>query len=79
MGKAARCAFMVVYGEEGGSGKTFMVHEGVFDDVDAALTAPGSLCRYVQYPHAGKTFRHHGALKRRLHMPRTPLFGTQRP
>lgn len=25
-------------GEEGGSGKTFMVREGVFDDVDAALT-----------------------------------------
>ncbi len=28
MGKAARCAFMVVLGEEGGSGKTFMVREG---------------------------------------------------
>ncbi|MBX4334870.1 hypothetical protein K4G90_24565, partial [Mycobacterium tuberculosis] len=25
-------------GEEGGSGKTFMVREGLFDDVDAALT-----------------------------------------
>lgn len=25
-------------GEEGGSGKTFMVREGMFDDVDAALT-----------------------------------------
>lgn len=30
-------------GEEGGSGKTFMVREGLFDDVDAALTASGSL------------------------------------
>ncbi len=29
-------------GEEGGSGKTFMVREGLFDDVDAALTASGS-------------------------------------
>ncbi len=25
-------------GEEGGSGKTFMVREGLFDDVDAAVT-----------------------------------------
>lgn len=37
MGKAARCALWLS-GEEGGSGKTFMVREGVFDDVDAALT-----------------------------------------
>ncbi len=39
-------------GEEGGSGKTFMVREGLFDDVDAALTwHPGSLGRDVQHPH----------------------------
>ncbi|MFP4884324.1 amidohydrolase [Klebsiella pneumoniae] len=40
-------------GEEGGSGKTFMVREGLFfDDVDAALTwHPASLGRDVQHPH----------------------------
>lgn len=31
-------ALLWLSGEEGGSGKTFMVREGVFDDVDAALT-----------------------------------------
>ncbi|WP_342387904.1 amidohydrolase [Salinicoccus bachuensis] len=33
-----RVTFYGCPGEEGGSGKTFMVREGVFDDVDAALT-----------------------------------------
>jgi aminobenzoyl-glutamate utilization protein B len=31
-------ALLRLPGEEGGSGKTFMVREGLFDDVDAALT-----------------------------------------
>ncbi len=54
-GQGGTVRFYGCPGEEGGSGKTFMVREGVFDDVDAALTwHPGSLCRYVQYPHAGK-------------------------
>ncbi len=30
-------------GEEGGSSKTFMVREGLFDDVDAAVTHPEAL------------------------------------
>ena len=50
-GQGGTVRFYGCPGEEGGSGKTFMVREGVFDDVDAA---PGSLCRHVQYPHAGK-------------------------
>lgn len=29
--------FYGCFGEEGGSGKTFMVREGVFDDVDAVF------------------------------------------
>lgn len=33
-------AFLRLSREEGGSGKTFMVREGLFDDVDAAVTAP---------------------------------------
>ncbi|GHK51933.1 hypothetical protein KPZU09_16690 [Klebsiella pneumoniae] len=38
-------------GEEGGSGKTFMVREGLFDDVDAALTGIRKPGRDVQHPH----------------------------
>ncbi len=38
-------------GEEGGSGKTFMVREGLFDDVDAALTGIRKHGRDVQHPH----------------------------
>ncbi len=34
-------------GEEGGSGKAFMAREGVFDDVDAAITWHPSNCNYV--------------------------------
>ncbi|KIH70688.1 amidohydrolase [Salinicoccus roseus] len=37
-GLPGRVTFYGCPGEEGGSGKTFMVREGVFDDVDAALT-----------------------------------------
>ena len=33
-------AFLRLSGEEGGSGKTFMVREGLFDDVDAAVWHP---------------------------------------
>ncbi len=49
-------------GEEGGSGKTFMVREGLFDDVDAALTGirkPGPGC---SAPAPSPTFRRHGDL-----------------
>ena len=34
-------------GEEGGSGKAFMAREGVFDDVDAALTWHPANCCYT--------------------------------
>lgn len=34
-------------GEEGGSGKAFMAREGVFDDVDAAITWHPASCNYV--------------------------------
>ncbi len=34
-------------GEEGGSGKAFMAREGVFDDVDAALTWHPANCNYT--------------------------------
>ncbi len=37
-GQGGTVRFYGCPGEEGGSGKTFMVREGVFDDVDAALT-----------------------------------------
>ncbi|WP_116474728.1 M20 family metallopeptidase [Zobellella maritima] len=38
-------------GEEGGSGKTFMVREGLFDDVDAALTwHPGTFSGIFSQP-----------------------------
>ncbi|HIB5588345.1 TPA: amidohydrolase [Klebsiella quasipneumoniae subsp. quasipneumoniae] len=37
-GGAGTLRFYGCPGEEGGSGKTFMVREGLFDDVDAALT-----------------------------------------
>ncbi|MCX8957856.1 M20 family metallopeptidase [Erwinia psidii] len=37
-GMAGTIRFYGCPGEEGGSGKTFMVREGLFDDVDAALT-----------------------------------------
>ncbi|WP_279626546.1 M20 family metallopeptidase [Salinicola socius] len=37
-GLAGTIRFYGCPGEEGGSGKTFMVREGAFDDVDAALT-----------------------------------------
>ncbi len=38
-------------GEEGGSGKAFMAREGVFDDVDAAITWHPSNCNFV-YNHS---------------------------
>ncbi len=38
-------------GEEGGSGKAFMAREGVFDDVDAAITWHPSSCNFV-YNHS---------------------------
>ncbi|MGG8299094.1 M20 family metallopeptidase [Klebsiella sp. 141196] len=37
-GGAGTLRFYGCPGEEGGSGKTFMVREGLFDDIDAALT-----------------------------------------
>ena len=37
-GKSGTVVFFGCPGEEGGSGKTFMVREGLFDDIDAALT-----------------------------------------
>lgn len=49
-------------GEEGGSGKTFMVREGLFDDIDAALTGirkPGPGC---SAPARWPIFRRRGAL-----------------
>lgn len=49
-------------GEEGGSGKTFMVREGLFDDVDAALTWHPEAGPGCSAPAPSPTFRRHGDL-----------------
>ncbi len=72
-GQGGTVRFYGCPGEEGGSGKTFMVREGVFDDVDAALTGTRKPLPVCSIPVRWQTFRHHGALKGSQHMPRIPL------
>ena len=72
-GQGGTVRFYGCPGEEGGSGKTFMVREGVFDDVDAALTGTRKPLPVCSIPARWQTFRHHGALKGSQHMPRIPL------
>lgn len=72
-GQGGTVRFYGCPGEEGGSGKTFMVREGVFDDVDAALTWRRKPLPVCSIPARWQTFRHHGALKGSQHMPRIPL------
>lgn len=60
-------------GEEGGSGKTFMVREGVFDDVDAALTWHPEAFAGMFNTRTLANIQAHGALKGSQHMPRIPL------
>lgn len=72
-GQGGTVRFYGCPGEEGGSGKTFMVREGVFDDVDAALTGTRKPLPACSIPARWQTFRHHGALKGSQHMPRIPL------
>lgn len=69
MGKGGTVRFYGCPGEEGASGKTFMVREGVFDDVDAALTWHPEAFAGAFTPARWQTFRHHGA-SRSQHMPR---------
>ncbi len=73
MGKAAQCAFMVVLAKKGGSGKTFMVREGVlmmWMRHSPGTRKPLPVC---SIPARWQTFRLHGALKGSQHMPRIPL------
>lgn len=72
-GQGGTVRFYGCPGEEGGSGKTFMVREGVFDDVDAASPGTRKPLPVCSVPARWQTFRHHGALKGSQHMPRIPL------
>lgn len=72
-GQGGTVRFYGCPGEEGGSGKTFMVREGVFDDVDAAPPGTRKPLPVCSIPARWQTFRHHGALKGSQHMPRIPL------
>ncbi len=78
-GQGGTVRFYGCPGEEGGSGKTFMVREGylmMWMRHSPGTRKPLPVCSI----HARwQTFRHHGALKGSQHMPRIPSFGTQRP
>ena len=79
-GQGGTVRFYGCPGEEGGSGKTFMVREGVFDDVDAALTwHPEAFAGMFNTAARCETFRHHGALGiAPAHAANSPHFRTQR-
>ena len=70
-GQGGTVRFYGCPGEEGGSGKTFMVREGVFDDVDAALTwHPEAFAgMFNTRTLANVAGIRHGALKGSQHMP----------
>lgn len=78
-GQGGTVRFYGCPGEEGGSGKTFMVREGylmMWMRHSPGTRKPLPVC---SIPVRWQTFRHHGALKGSQHMPRIPSFGTQRP
>lgn len=78
-GQGGTVRFYGCPGEEGGSGKTFMVREGylmMWMRHSPGTRKPLPAC---SIPARWQTFRHHGALKGSQHMPRIPSFGTQRP
>lgn len=78
-GQGGTVRFYGCPGEEGGSGKTFMVREGylmMWMRHSPGTWKPLPVC---SIPARWQTFRHHGALKGSQHMPRIPSFGTQRP
>src|SRR5699024_434969 len=61
---AGTVTFFGCPGEEGGSGKTFMVREGVFDDVDAAITwhpsPTNAIMNLTSLANYQVSFRFHG-------------------
>ncbi|MFC3387486.1 M20 family metallopeptidase [Salinicoccus sesuvii] len=60
-------------GEEGGSGKTFMVRKGVFDDVDAALTwhpsSTNAIMDFSTLANYQVYFKFHGRSSHAAHTP----------
>lgn len=71
-GQGGTVRFYGCPGEEGGSGKTFMVREGylmMWMRHSPGTRKPLPVC---SIPARWQTFRHHGALKGSQHMPRTP-------
>ncbi|STI86357.1 aminobenzoyl-glutamate utilization protein B [Escherichia coli] len=72
-GQGGTVRFYGCPGEEGGSGKTFMVREGylmMWMRHSPGTRKPLPAC---SIPARWQTFRHHGALKGSQHMPRIPL------
>src|SRR5699024_9826916 len=72
-GQGGTVRFYGCPGEEGGSGKTFMVREGVFDDVDAALTWHPEALAVRSITARWQTFKHHRRLKGLQALPPNPL------
>lgn len=78
-GQGGTVRFYGCPGEEGGSGKTFMVREGylmMWMRHSPGTRKPLPVC---SIPARWQTFRHHGALKDRSTCREFPSFGTQRP
>ena len=72
-GQGGTVRFYGCPGEEGGSGKTFMVARGylmMWMRHSPGTRKPLPVC---SIPARWQTFRHHGALKGSQHMPRIPL------